>query len=241
MKFVSIIIVLLLTVNLLGGCMSAPEETRPDASVADIGNEPNGNELPAAELVFRPKARPQLPEYPDVTRKPDAETSDNGLGPKNPPPSDSAPAPDAPPENPEPAPNPEEPKEETGGLSQQEKQMLELVNAERAKVGVAPLKLNMEVTEVARVKSKDMLENNYFEHQSPVYGSPFEMLSTFGINFSTAGENIALYHDVTAAHQGLMNSPGHRENILREEFSQLGIGIIKAADGRLYITQLFIG
>ncbi|WP_291635467.1 LysM peptidoglycan-binding domain-containing protein [Clostridium sp.] len=72
-----------------------------------------------------------------------------------------------------------------------EKQVVTMVNTERAKVGLAPLKLNWQLSRVARYKSQDMIDKNYFSHQSPTYGSPFDMMKNFGIKYMSAGENIA--------------------------------------------------
>jgi uncharacterized YkwD family protein len=115
--------------------------------------------------------------------------------------------------------------------------MVDLVNQERAKAGVAPLKVDLELSRVARIKSQDMRDNNYFSHTSPTYGSPFDMMKSFGISYRTAGENIAKHSSVESAHAGLMNSDGHRKNILNPNFTHIGIGIV---DGRYY-TQMFIG
>jgi uncharacterized YkwD family protein len=119
--------------------------------------------------------------------------------------------------------------------------MLNLVNEERKAAGLQPLKLNLELTEVARLKSQDMIDNNYFAHDSPTYGSPFEMMRQFGISYRTAGENLAMHPSVHSAHQGLMNSPGHRANILNPSFTEIGIGIRRKGNGQYYITQMFIG
>lgn len=122
-------------------------------------------------------------------------------------------------------------------LNASEQKMVDLVNQERAKAGVAPLKVDLELSRVARIKSQDMRDNNYFSHTSPTYGSPFDMMKSFGISYRTAGENIAKHSSVESAHTGLMNSDGHRKNILNPNFTHIGIGIV---DGRYY-TQMFIG
>lgn len=122
-------------------------------------------------------------------------------------------------------------------LSTSEQKMVSLVNEERTKAGVPALKLDLELSRVARIKSQDMKDNNYFSHASPTYGSPFEMMKNFGISYRTAGENIAMHGSVESAHAGLMNSEGHRKNILNPSFTHIGIGIV---DNR-YFTQMFIG
>ena len=91
------------------------------------------------------------------------------------------------------------------------------------------------------MKSKDMIEKGYFAHQSPTYGSPFEMMQKAGITFGYAGENLAGAPVVSRAHTSLMNSPGHRANILSSNFTHLGIGIIDGGPYGKMFTQLFIG
>ncbi|WP_080845768.1 CAP domain-containing protein [Cytobacillus gottheilii] len=120
-----------------------------------------------------------------------------------------------------------------------EQQVLDLTNAERAKYGVPALKLDTELSKVAREKSNDMKTRGYFDHNSPTYGSPFDMMKQFGITYKTAGENIAMGQrspqEVVTA---WMNSEGHRKNILNANFTHLGVGHV--ADGN-YWTQMFIG
>lgn len=125
-------------------------------------------------------------------------------------------------------------------LTNSEKQMLDLVNAERQKNNLPALKADLEVTRVARIKSQDMVDNNYFSHYSPNYGSPFEMMESFGIEYLHAGENLAGNSTVEKAHNALMNSSGHRKNILSPDFTHVGIGI-KPSDKYGYMfTQMFI-
>ncbi|HEY0828138.1 MAG TPA: CAP domain-containing protein [Bacilli bacterium] len=126
-------------------------------------------------------------------------------------------------------------------LSADEQQMVNLVNAARTKEGLTALKVNLELSRVARFKSQDMIDNNYFSHQSPAYGSPFEMMKNFGITYSSAGENIACNQSVEAAHEALMNSPGHRANIMNKGFTEIGIGIVNGGMCGQMFTQHFIG
>lgn len=119
-----------------------------------------------------------------------------------------------------------------------EVEVARLVNIERNKNGLHPLTLDSELSHVARVKSKDMYINNYFDHYSPKYGSPFDMMKEFGITYSYAGENIAYGYTTPAqVMDGWMNSKGHRENILKKEFSHIGVGY--SAQGHFW-TQMFI-
>jgi uncharacterized protein YkwD len=85
-----------------------------------------------------------------------------------------------------------------------------------------------------------MIDNNYFSHNSPKYGSPFDMMKSFGIKFVHAGENIAGNQTVQAAHNALMNSPGHRQNILSTDYTHIGIGIQKGGSYGNMFTQQFI-
>jgi uncharacterized YkwD family protein len=126
-------------------------------------------------------------------------------------------------------------------ITAQEQQMVNLVNQERTKLGLTALTVDMRLVKVARMKSMDMIKNNYFGHQSPVYGSPYDLLKSQGITYSAAGENLAGNSSVTSAHTGLMNSPGHRANILNTKYKKIGIGIIKGGPYGLMISQEFIG
>lgn len=129
---------------------------------------------------------------------------------------------------------------EVPGLTEEEQQMVNLINQERLKAGVQPLQVDLELTKVAREKSQDMINKNYFSHESPTYGSPFEMMKQFGISYSTAGENIACNQSVEKAHDALMNSSGHRANILSENYSYVGIGIVDGGVCGKMFTQMFI-
>jgi len=121
-----------------------------------------------------------------------------------------------------------------------ERQLVDLVNEERTQRGIKSLVLDERLVSVARAHSQEMFTLKYFSHESPVSGSPFDRLKSAGITYSRAGENLAYAQSVSVAHRALMESPGHRENILRSEFTRIGIGVINApAYGRM-ITQLFI-
>lgn len=119
-----------------------------------------------------------------------------------------------------------------------EKEVVRLVNEIRVKNGLKELTYDWELSRVARYKSQDMKDNRYFSHTSPVYGSPFQMMKSFGISYRSAGENIAKgYATPAAVVNGWMNSSGHRANILNSSFTHIGVGYV--ADGR-YWTQMFI-
>jgi uncharacterized protein YkwD len=120
-----------------------------------------------------------------------------------------------------------------------EKQMLDLVNAERAANGLQPLAPDPELTEVARRHSTDMFVRGYFAHDTPEGLSPFDRMQDANVRFLTAGENLALAPTVSIAHTGLMNSPGHRANILRPQFGRVGIGIMDGGMRGLMVSQEF--
>ncbi|MBP1156651.1 MULTISPECIES: CAP domain-containing protein [unclassified Paenibacillus] len=140
---------------------------------------------------------------------------------------------------PAPQPNPV-PQEKPTELTAEEQQMLDLVNQARTEAGLSPFAVDLELSKVARLKSQDMVDKNYFSHDSPTYGSPFDMMKKFGIEYRTAGENIACNQNVTAAHQALMNSEGHRANILSKDFTHIGIGIVDGGPCGKMFTQQFI-
>ncbi len=134
---------------------------------------------------------------------------------------------------------PTPPVENVSGLSAMEMEVVRLVNIERQKAGLSNFKASSELSNVARMKSMDMATNNYFSHTSPTYGSPFEMMKSFGISYRTAGENIAKgYHSAQSVVTGWMNSQGHRANILNPSFNTIGVGAY-SGNGSTYWTQMF--
>ncbi|PEW79047.1 serine protease [Bacillus cereus] len=132
----------------------------------------------------------------------------------------------------------QKPAEEAKSLSEFEQRVVELTNAERAKQGLSALKIDTELSKVARIKSEDMQKNNYFDHNSPTYGSPFDMMKKFGISYKSAGENIAQgQRTPEEVVQAWMNSAGHRANILNNGFTHIGVGYVESGN---YWTQQFI-
>lgn len=132
----------------------------------------------------------------------------------------------------------QKPAEEAKSLSEFEQRVVELTNAERAKQGLPALKIDTELSKVARIKSEDMKKNNYFDHNSPTYGSPFDMMKKFGISYTSAGENIAQgQRTPEEVVQAWMNSAGHRANILNNGFTHIGVGYVESGN---YWTQQFI-
>lgn len=218
-----------------------PRPELPDVEIPDA-EEPDTDE-PDTEA---PDTEEPDTEAPDVdepdTEEPDMETPDvDEPGTEEPDveiPDVEAPAPEVPG-----TPDVEEPDMEipdgNTSVSALERQVVELVNQERAAYGLAPLTLSVQLSDGARLKSQDMRDNRYFDHNSPTYGSPYDMMGSLGITYAAAGENIAMgYATAEAVVNAWMNSPGHRANILSENFTQIGVGHV--ADGN-YWTQWFIG
>lgn len=122
---------------------------------------------------------------------------------------------------------------------QYESEVVRLVNQRRAENGLKPLTANWELSRVARYKSEDMSSQGYFSHTSPTYGTPFQMIRSFGLSYRYAGENIAYGQRTPAAVvDAWMASSGHRANILSASYTQLGVGYCAAGH---YWTQMFIG
>ena len=129
----------------------------------------------------------------------------------------------------------------TSTMNSDEKEVFNLINQQRANTGLAALKVDNELQRVARIKAQDMVSNNYFSHNSPTYGSPFDMMKSFKITYTTAGENIAGNSTNQGAVTAWMNSPGHKANILNNSFNYTGIGVISSPKyGKIYV-QMFIG
>ena len=174
--------------------------------------------------IFCPETeqRPCVPETPKPEQKPEVpDTEENPIVPE---------VPEIKPEV------PEAPEADFGAMSQLEQAACKLINEQRAKNGLKPLTISEELSVKARVKSTDMLENNYFSHNSPTYGSPFALMKALGIEYRSAAENIAMgYRTAEAVVNAWMNSPSHRANILSSNYTSMGIGHV---DG--YWTQWFI-
>ncbi len=120
-----------------------------------------------------------------------------------------------------------------------EEQMLAWVNDERRAAGLPPLVMDQRLRDVARQHSQDMLRRAYFSHYTPDGLSPFDRMRAARIPFEAAGENLAEAPTLSMAHRGLMNSPGHRANILSPAFGRVGIGVIDGGDLGLMISQEF--
>ena len=115
------------------------------------------------------------------------------------------------------------------------------MNQERAKQGLKPLKLYAPLAKMANDKAMDMRDHNYFDHQSPTYGSPFDMMNKYGIHYSYAGENIAAGQQTPAeVMKGWMNSSGHRANILNPNYTEIGVGYVQGGQYGTEWVQEFI-
>ncbi|SFE79140.1 CAP domain-containing protein [Alteribacillus iranensis] len=131
--------------------------------------------------------------------------------------------------------------QETVTESEFEQEVIRLTNVEREQRGLEPLEAYSELSDVARDKSKDMRDNGYFSHDSPTYGSPFDMMDTYGIEYRGAGENIAAgQRTPEEVVQGWMDSQGHRENILNGSFTHIGVGHVEGGSYGHYWTQMFV-
>lgn len=124
-------------------------------------------------------------------------------------------------------------------VSSYENEVIRLVNEIRVKNALSVLQSDWQLSRVARYKSQDMKDNNYFSHQSPTYGSPFDMMKSFGISYKRAAENIAKgQNSPQSVVNAWMNSSGHRANILNPSFTKIGVGYVKSGN---YWTQMFVG
>jgi len=119
-------------------------------------------------------------------------------------------------------------------------EMLTLINNERSKNNLNPLKLDDKLTSLAQLKAEDMATNNYLSHTSRRYGSLYSMLSNGGIKYYNSGENIAKAFNVATAHKNFMNSGMHKRAILAPHFTHIGIGIAKHSRSMYKISVMFI-
>lgn len=183
-------------------------------------------DTPEVEVVPDVEEKVEIEQQPEVDKTPEVEVQ-----PERP----SAPAPERPVVQPD---KPVQEETSNASISAIEQQVLTLTNAERQKAGLAPLAIDRNLMDSARAKSKDMSVNGYFSHTSPTYGSPFDQMKSFGVSYRSAAENIA-YGQRSAEEvvRAWMNSPGHRQNILTDNFTHIGIGY--DANGH-YWTQQFI-
>lgn len=131
--------------------------------------------------------------------------------------------------------------ENLAGVLDEEMVLFELLNQERINRGLNPLKLNSALTQLARLKARDMAENNYFSHTSPTYGGAADMVKNAGISYWIVGENIAITSSGERANSLFMGSSSHRAAMLNKLYSEVGIGMYRKENGSLYVAEIFIG
>ncbi|XRG79509.1 CAP domain-containing protein [Rossellomorea sp. GAMAL-10_SWC] len=186
------------------------------------GNSSNTTTKPTVPTT---PAKPSTPTKPTVPTTPSKPTTPSTSTPSTP----SKPA----------TSTPSDTTSNSASLSAYESKVVDLTNAERTKAGLKPFTVNATLSKTARLKSQDMTDKNYFDHTSPTYGSPFDMMKQFGITYSYAAENIAkgqkTPEEVVTA---WMNSAGHRANILNPNLTQIGVGYDSRSNAW---TQQFIG
>ena len=128
----------------------------------------------------------------------------------------------------------------TASLSAQEQTAGNLLNSDRARYNLSPLVIDPDLCRIARIKSEDMRDNQYFAHTSPTYGNVHDMLKKFGYAFSSAGENIAHHATIEKAQAAFLSSPGHRKNIMNAAYMKAGVGVAVDEKGYVYLTQIFV-
>ena len=216
---------------------SKPESTPNNPSTTPQQKPESTPSTPSTTPQQKPESTPSTPST-TPQQKPESTPSTPSTTPQQKPES----TPSTPSTNPEQKPESTPEQKPSTDFSSYQQQVLDLVNAERTKRGISALTLDSNLSSVATKKSQDMVNKNYFDHTSPTYGSPFDMMKQFGISYRTAGENIAKGQknpqEVVTA---WMNSEGHRKNILNPNFTNLGVGIAKDSKGTTYWTQMFIG
>jgi len=136
-----------------------------------------------------------------------------------------------------PQPKPQNP---SPSVSAAEQQAFNLLNADRAKYGLPPLKLNAKLTKLAGDYAQDMINRNFFSHYNPEGQSPFDRMNQYGIRYTMAGENLAINSSVAGAQKAFMNSAGHRANILNPNYTEVGVGVRYDSKGAVYVVQEFI-
>ncbi len=228
----------------LSGPPVALHVSPPDLSWPALEPEPAAGPAPETKTITLPIAEP-VPAAPPPA-------APQAVAPPQPAPAPPAPPPPPPTAQPEPPPQPAvkpnfylpDPGAASAGLEQQ---LLSGMNAERAKAGLAPLAFESGLTHIARIRSRQMIDQGYFGHVDPYgYSMYVELLAYFGYGYAWAGENLAMNNFNTGvaasgALSGLMNSPSHRANILTTKFSRVGVGVITAPDGRHFFSMIFLG
>jgi uncharacterized protein YkwD len=128
----------------------------------------------------------------------------------------------------------------SSGISTDEQKAFDLLNADRAANGLQPLKLNTQLSSLGKNYANDMINRGFFAHNNPEGQTPFDRMKQAGINYTYAGENLAINTSVTAAEKAFMNSSGHRANILNKNYTEVGLGVQTNKSGSVYVVQEFI-
>lgn len=126
-----------------------------------------------------------------------------------------------------------------GGLTADEQNAFNLLNADRAANGLPPVRVNLKLTGLAENYAQDMINRGFFSHTNPEGQSPFDRMRQYGISYGYAGENLAINTSVPNAEKAFMNSPGHRANILNSHYTQVGLGVRYSPSGSVYVVQEF--
>lgn len=129
----------------------------------------------------------------------------------------------------------------TVNLTSDETALLSIINEERAKNNLPHLEIDESLQNVAKLKANDLVQNNYFSHISPIYGTPFEMLKSNNISYKTASENIAGNSDIKSAFDAWISSESHKANILSNEYNYTGIAVVDSIAYGKVIVELFVG
>ncbi len=116
---------------------------------------------------------------------------------------------------------------------------MNLLNQDRARNGLPSLPEDSALSAAARTKSRDMLDNGYFAHESPTLGNAAEILSDMGYAYKGVGENIAHHATVEKANAAFLSSPGHRANMMGRQWEKVVIGVAEDENGFVYVTELF--
>ncbi|MGE0602147.1 MAG: CAP domain-containing protein [Dehalococcoidia bacterium] len=209
----------------------------PPVEIVPVAADPAAPVESAPAVPVAPPVAPAAPAAPAVPVAPAAAN----------PPQPVAPAAPAAPPAVETKPNFYVPAVSSGPATSMELQLLDFINAERANAGLAPYVLDSGLTKIARTRSQQLIDQNYFGHRDPYgYSMYVELLAYFGYtSYAWAGENLAMnnWPADTAANEaihGLMNSPTHKANILATDFTRIGVGEITAANGKHYFTMIFL-
>ncbi len=217
-----------------GGC--GGQNGAPDDWNALLRAWLNGQPTQNAPQPSKP-AQSEKPTQADTHEQPEKPTQNDKPSAQKPPQPETPVQNGKPAESGKPAQTETQQSAQASTLSAYEREVVRLVNVEREKEGLSPLSEDALLARTARMKSQDMHDNGYFDHQSPTYGSPFDLMKSQGIRYRTAGENIAMgYRTPEAVVAAWMASPGHRANILNASYTKIGVGYVASGN---YWTQHF--